>query len=63
MTDAQKRLIKKYPTANYMLKHKDAVMVCLDLLQKWLEKEISLQDLEYICGEFEQKCYIGSDKW
>ena len=62
MTDAQKKYIKHYDTANYLLKHKDAVEICVEFL---IDEgvEVDLDYLGLICSEFEQKCYIGSDKW
>lgn len=62
MTDVHKKYIRQYDTADYLLKHKDAVEICVEFLIRE-GAEIDLEYLELICSEFEQKCYIGSDKW
>ena len=63
MTEVQKKFINSYPTKDYMLKHKDAVKICIFFLQDWGGLSLTKSDLEFICSEFKHKCYIGSDKW
>ena len=45
----------------YFLKHKDAVRICVGILEDYMT--LDKTDIEWICSEFEQKCYIGSNKW
>lgn len=62
MTEAQKKYIWKHPSANYLLKHKDAVAYCVELLSlKGIE--VDHKELETICREIENRCYIGSNGW
>ena len=63
MTEAQIKYINRYPASNHMLKHKDAVKLCINFLQNWGEYLLTQSDIEYICNEYKKKCYIGSEKW
>ena len=63
MRDSIRNDINKYPTAEYLLKHKDAVKLCVDFLINWGNKDLTHEDIKYICSEFEKKCYVRSNTW
>ena len=62
MTEAQIKYLKNYPTADYLLKHKDAVGLCLQIL-KAHGIEVEQKELQEICGQYGSKCYIRSKSW
>ena len=53
--------VNNYPTADFFIKHKDAVKVCVNILEDYID--IDEVDLDWICAEFRQKCFVNSDKW
>lgn len=63
MTEKQTKFINEYGAANHMLKHKDAVKLCAYLMHEWTGYKLDDEDIEFLCQEFEQKCYVGSNKW
>lgn len=59
MNDEQRKQIKNYPSSELMIKHKDAVRICVEMLEEYTD--IKSEDIEWICSEFEQKCLVGQN--
>ena len=62
MTELQKKIIRSYPSADCLLKHKDAVTLCVQFLISE-GVEVDTNYLDTICQFYENRCYIGSKNW
>ena len=63
MTESQFKQTNDCPAADYLLKHKDAVRLCIKYIAKWGNYECDMNDVNILCKAFAEKCYVGSDKW
>jgi len=62
MTEVQRKKVNERKCADHLLKFKDAVRVCLGILNKH-DIEVGSDELEHICVQFENECYLGSNNW
>ena len=60
MNDEQRKQINNYQSSDNVIKHKDAVRICVEMLEEYTD--IKSEDIEWICSEFEQKCLVGEAK-
>ena len=62
MTEVQRKAINEYFCADNLLKFKDAVKVCIRILDS-LHIPVSNEELKDIMKSFEEECYLGSNNW
>ena len=61
MKKSQRKYANEHPSGDYLLKCKDAVKICVGILEDFTE--IDESDIDWIYDLFEKKCYANSNRW